>query len=206
MKHIFAVVVLLSCLSCTAGAVSSDLDQAAPPNPIAAPSSFTLGQRSNLYLHDTYGPFSIFSSAFTAGIHQAQNDVPEWGQGMAGYGRRFSSSLGKKVIENSIQFGLGYALHEDTRFFASGRSGIWNRTFYAASHTFLSRKDSGETRPAYSYFTGVAGGLYISRQWHPDKDRTPSAYISSAAISVGFDVVRNTFAEFWPELKKIFSR
>jgi hypothetical protein len=202
MLSFMRALMTIICFSCVVSLANAASDPIPPTDPVVVPSTFTFEQRANLYLHDTYGPFSILSSAFTAGIRQAQDQIPEWGQGASGYGRRFSSSFGKKVIENSIQFGLGYALHEDSRFFVSNRSGIGDRTFYAFSHTFLSRKDSGKFGLSYSYISGIAGGVYVSRQWYPAKDRSASEYISGAVMSMGVDAAINIMKEFWPDLKK----
>ncbi len=163
-------------------------------------------EKAVYYLRETYGPLSVVSSLAGAGINQARDDVPEWGQGMEGYGKRFSSSFGHKAVKRSIQFGIGAFLHEDPRYFASARSGIWPRAIYAVGQTFVSHKDFGGIRPGYSRFIGIVGGVYVSRQWHPADDRTAEGYISAVASSIGWDVAKSVFAEFWPDLKKLFHR
>jgi hypothetical protein len=40
------------------------------------------------YAFDAFGPYPIFGAAVVAGIGQADNTVPEWKQGAAGFGRR----------------------------------------------------------------------------------------------------------------------
>jgi hypothetical protein len=163
----------------------------------------TLKEKTGHYLK-VYGPVSVSSSVIVAGINQARDKTPEWGQGMKGYGRRFASSFGQKAISKSIQFGLECALREDPRYHPSGGSGAFKRTLHAVGQRFISYRDQGGVRPGYSYFAGVAGGVYVSRQWHPQGDRTVSGYLSNGAVSIGIDAAINIFNEFRPDLEKLF--
>ncbi len=167
------------------------------------PTAMTLSVKCRFYLRSTYGPRSVGYSLAGAGINQGWNDVPEWGQGMEGYGKRFASSFGQKAIKRSIQVGAEIMLKEDPRYFASGRSGIWQRTRYAAGQTFISHRDAGGIRPAYSRFVGTVAGVCVSRQWYPDSDRKAEDYVSSSAISMVLDIARNVFNEFWPDVKRL---
>jgi hypothetical protein len=139
-----------------------------------------------------------------AGINQARDAVPEWGQGMAGYGKRFASSFAQKAVDRSIRLGMGALLHEDPRYFASNKSGILKRTLYAAGQTFVAHKDSGETRFAYSRFVGVFSAAYISRQWYPDAYHETGHYLSATAVSLGINIGKTVFFEFWPDVKRMF--
>lgn len=157
-------------------------------------------------LRSTYEPRSVAFSLAGAGIKQARDSVPEWGQGMEGYGRRLASSFGHKIIKRNIQFVAGSLLHEDPRYFCSGSEGIWRRSLYAAGRTFVSNKDGGGVRPGYSKFIATFGGAYISRQWYPERKRKMSEYLTSTAISIGVDMAKNVFNEFWPDLQRMMRR
>ncbi len=188
----------------TTDATQASSSAARPFGVISKP--LTGGEKATYYLRFTYGPQSVALSLAGAGINQARDNVPEWGQGIEGYGKRLSSSFGHKAVKCSIQLGIGAFLHEDPRYFASARSGIWQRTIYAVGQTFVSHKDFGGIRPGYSRLIGIVGGAYISRQWHPASDRTAGRYISASAISMGLDIAKSVFAEFWPDLKKLLHR
>lgn len=158
------------------------------------------------YLRTTYGVGSIAYTAFTAGISQANGSVNEWGGGWEGYGKRYASSFGQKAVSRSIWQGMGYLMHEDPRYFRSNRSGIWNRTFYAATQSFISHKDSGGTRFGYSKLAGAFGGGAISRQWYPDRYHTTSDYFTAGGVSIAWNMTRNVFNEFWPDIRKWIHR
>jgi hypothetical protein len=175
--------------------------------PITTPSThLTAGDKFHFYLQSTYGPKSIAATVATSAIRQARNAAPEWGQGMGGYGKRFASSFGQKAIKQSIQFGIRALWHEDPRYRASARTGLLQRTFYAVGQTFVSYKDSGGTRFAYSRFIGIVGGVCISRQWHPENRRSAGRHVAAAVSSIGLDVANNVFAEFWPDIKRRIRR
>jgi hypothetical protein len=186
---------------------ATSANQVSNPRPWATPtkqSPMAMRQKFHYYLKSTYGPLSMASSLAGSGIRHGLDYVPEWGQGMEGYGKRLAASFGEKAVKNSIQFGAGALLHEDPRYFASNRSGIWRRTLYAAGQTFISHKDSGGIMPAYSRFVGIVGGVYISRQWYPEPERTAEKHVSASATSLGLGIARNVFSEFWPDIKRMF--
>jgi hypothetical protein len=167
------------------------------------PAPLTGTEKWHYYLRSTYGPKSFGYTIAGTGIKQAKGSVPEWGGGMEGFGKRFASLFGQKVVNRSIRIGLNGLLREDPRYFASGRSGIWSRTLYAVGQTFVSHKDSGGTRFAYSRFAGDFGAAYVSRQWHPDSYHTTSDYLTSGLSWVGIDAAKNIFSEFWPNIRRL---
>jgi len=167
-------------------------------------SPLTQGGKFRHYLQSTIGPASLFTGSFSAGYNQAVNSVPEWGQGMEGYGKRFASSMGQKTIDNTVHYGLTVLLREDPRYFYSNGQGIWRRAFHAAGETFVVYKDSGGTRPNYSRFAGIASGVCVSRQWRPKNSRSAADYVISAAVSIGAQSAKNVFLEFWPDINKKF--
>ena len=73
-------------------------------------------QRFNRYVKGTIGPFSLFRSAASAGLHQWDNSPLEWGQGMEGYGKRFVSTVGSNAIRQTVTYGISEAFKLDTGF------------------------------------------------------------------------------------------
>ena len=162
------------------------------------------GVKFHICLQSTVWPMPIFASAFSAGYGQTFNSVPEWGQGMEGYGRRFAFSFGQKTIRHTVNSGLKILLREDPRYFYSERHGIRARTLHAVGETFVAHKDSGGIRPDYSYFAGVFSGVYLSRQWRPESDQTAVWCVKDAAVTIAVQSMKNVFMEFWPDVKKKF--
>lgn len=166
----------------------------------------TAKEKLHYTIKSTYEPSSIAFTLMGAGIKQAYDSVPEWGQGMEGYGKRVASAFGRKIVRRYIEIGMETLLHEDPRYFASEQSGIWRRSMYAASRAFVANKDGGGIRPGYSRFVSAFGSAYISRQWYPENRRNTEEYLKSGAISIGLDAAKNLFYEFWPDAKKLLHR
>jgi hypothetical protein len=162
----------------------------------------TGGEKLNFYLKSTYGPRSFLYSMAGAGIQQARNSTPEWGQGVEGFSKRFGSSFGQKAIAKSIQFGLGSLLHEDPRCFPSRHSSFVKKALYAVGQEFIVYKDSGGAGFAYTRLAGTTAGVIISRQWHPEADRTVARYIGAIASSIALEAAKNLANEFRPWKKR----
>ncbi len=159
-------------------------------------------EKFNYYLRSTYGLRSIGFNLARAGMGQVRNSTPEWGQTLESYGIRFASAFGNRIVKQSINLGLKTMFHEDLRYRRMGGSGVWRRGFYAASRVFVAHKDSGGTRPNYTWLASSLGGSVLSRQWHPERYRTWGDSMASFGISLGFDAARAAFCEFWPDVKK----
>jgi hypothetical protein len=173
-----------------------------PRSSLSNPTPMTDKEKFHWYLRTTYGPKSFIYTAVGSAIGQARDNVSEWGQGWDAYATRFGSNFGQKMIKRSFALGLKTAFHEDPRYFMSGQTGILDRSLYAAKQVFIAHKDNGGTRPNFTWFASTFGGSYISRQWHPDSYHTWGDYLSSFGMSIGLDMAKNAFNEFWPDIRK----
>src|SRR5258705_1806352 len=68
------------------------------------------------YRKAVISPRSVATNAAGAGLGQARNATPEWGQGMAGYAKRFGSRVAHHAVKGSIQFGVATWRHETRRY------------------------------------------------------------------------------------------
>jgi hypothetical protein len=188
--------------------------RASPPNhvptvPVTPPPSFTPltpQGKFDFYVRKTFGLVAIGRSLSLAGINQWRDDPTEWGQGMEGYGRRLASKFGHHTLRRTIQLGAGVWLHEDPRYFRSERTGFWPRTTHAVTSVFITRKDDGGSRFAYSRLIAVFAAALISRTWHPEESRTVKNGLTNGAISLGWDVGNKVFEEFWPDIRRRLRR
>jgi hypothetical protein len=166
----------------------------------------TQRQRSSLYLKTMVNPLGYFKAGFSAGIDQWNDKPQEWEQGASGYGKRFANILGQYSIQRTVTFGLGSALHEDNRYFNSGKKGLWSRTGYALSSAVLARHDDGSRHLSISELGGVAAGAFLSRTWQPPSQHSAGAGAVSFGItmanSMGFSVVK----EFLPDLGRVLAK
>src|SRR5215472_720159 len=101
--------------------------------------------------------------AFLAGINQAQDSEPGYGQGWAGYGKRYAASFADGTIENFMTGAiLPSLLRQDPRYFQLGHGSFTHRMFYAVSRNVVTRGDSGKNQFNFSEVVGGAMAAAIS--------------------------------------------
>src|SRR6516225_3061007 len=127
----------------------------------------TQHERTRLYFKTMINPVGYVKAGFSAGIDQWNDKPEEWEQGASGYGKRYANILGQYSIQRTVTFGLASLLHEDNRYFNSGKKGFWRRTKYALESGVLARLDDGHRRISLSQLGGVAAGAFLSRTWLP---------------------------------------
>ena len=141
---------------------------------------------------------------FLAGISQAENSEPGYGQGAAGYGKRFGASTADGTIENFLTSAVFPSLlRQDPRFFQSGKGGFWHRTGYAITRVIVTRTDSGHAQVNYSEIFGSALGAGISTySYHPHADKTLRNSAKVWGSQVGYDTITFVVKEFWPDIRR----
>jgi len=146
--------------------------------------------------------------AFLAGISQAEDSEPGFGQGAEGYGKRFGSYFADGTIENYMTGAiLPSLLRHDPRFYQSGKGGFTRRTEYAISRIFVTRTDTGRSTFNFSEVVGSAMSAAISTySYHPSGDRTLSNTASVWGTQVGYDTVTLVVKEFWPDIRRKISK
>src|SRR5260370_11618081 len=93
--------------------------------------------------HDTTDQAIFLQSAFLAGIGQATNGNPSFGQGMEGYAKRFGAAYADFAIQNLMTEGIfPTILHQDPRYFRRSNGTGRSRLGYAISRLFITPTDS----------------------------------------------------------------
>jgi len=142
--------------------------------------------------------------AFLAGISQAEDSEKGYGQGAAGYGKRFGAYFADGTIENYMTGAvLPSILRQDPRYFQSGKGSFTHRTRYAISRIFVTRTDSGHQQFNFSEIVGSALSAGISSySYHPHEDKTLPNTLSVWGTQVGYDTITLVVKEFWPDIRR----
>jgi hypothetical protein len=164
----------------------------------------TVGQKFKVVARGSFDYIQIPWYAALAGISQAENSEPGYGQGAEGYGKRFGSAAADGTIENFMTSAiLPSLLHQDPRFFQESEGGFWHRTRYAVGRIFITRTDSGHQQFNFSEICGSAAAAAISTySYHPSADRTLSNTASVWGTQVGYDTATLVVKEFWPDIRR----
>ncbi|HXJ41068.1 MAG TPA: hypothetical protein VNH18_17430 [Bryobacteraceae bacterium] len=164
----------------------------------------TGSERATLYAYSLFGPKAFVFSAAQAGFNQLRNSPREWGQGAEGYGRRYGSAYAQHVINATVANGIAFGLHEDNRYFKSGKTGM-GRVGYAITSAFLARHDDGSRFISVSAIGGTAAGAFISRTWQPPSTSSMGSGAVSFGLGMGVRMGTNVALEFLPRrMERLF--
>jgi hypothetical protein len=167
----------------------------------------TAKERVDVYAKDLLSPFHIMMAGAAAGITQAQNVPPEWGQGTVGYARRFANYYAYALTSDLLQMGGEDLLHEDNLYYGSGEHGIWKRIKYAVKSSVLARSSDGTQHLSASQIGSTAGAAFLSRLWQPKSNNTAGDGAESFGISMATNAGVNVLREFLPDVTRhIFRR
>jgi hypothetical protein len=177
---------------------------AAIPVACLAQTPDTLDWNGKLSYHAkaTFSPTAILGFAAYAGVLQKIDTPEEWGQGGAGFGKRFASTAAWSGIHSALAFGLDSALHQDPRYHRSGSGGVWRRSGHALRETILTRTDSGGETLSTWRLGSAYGAAFLSNQWYPDRLNTVRLGMIQGTMTIGFDLAGNLGSEFWPDIKR----
>jgi hypothetical protein len=164
----------------------------------------TAGQKFKIVARSSFDYVQYPWYGFLAGISQAENSEPGYGQGAAGYGKRFGAATADGTIENFLTSAVFPSLlRQDPRFFQSGKGGFWRRTGHAISRVVVTRTDSGHSQVNYSEIFGSALAAGISTySYHPHEDKTLRNSASVWGSQVGYDALTYFVKEFWPDIRR----
>ena len=143
-----------------------------------------------------------------AGIEQATNAKPGYGQGLRGYGKRYGADITDGLTNEMFVVGVfPTLLHHDPRYIRKGEGGGLARTGYALSRILVARKDSGGQSFNYSEVFGNLSSGAISMAYYPRDERTVGGVFERASFQVGYDAMFNVLKEFYPDIHhKLFGK
>jgi hypothetical protein len=167
----------------------------------------TAGQKYQLFFKSATDPWPFLLAAFLAGIDQADNSFPQYGQGLQGYGKRFGASYTDYFVGNF--FGnavLSSALHEDPRYYQKGTGSYLGRALWAASGTVWCKRDSGSWGPNYANVMGNMIGAAISNVYYPAPNRTVGGTLERGVSVTAQAIIGSEVIEFWPDMVRHHNR
>jgi hypothetical protein len=177
----------------------------------------TTGQKFKVVAQGSFDPIQIVWYAALSGLSQAENSEPGFGQGAAGYGKRFGAYAADGTIENFFVGAIFPSmLRQDPRYFQNGHGSFFHRTTYAVSRIFITRTDAGPNQFNYSEIVGAGVASAISTYsyhphpgYHPGQttpyipsDRTFDNTLSVWGTQVGYDTLTLVIKEFWPDIRR----
>lgn len=158
----------------------------------------TSGQKFGLAFRSAADPGNLLLVGTVAGVQQAANAFPGYGQGWKGYGRRYGADLGNLVSGTFMGSAVLPSLfHQDPRYFYKGSGTTSSRFWYAVSRTIVTRGDNGHPQPNYSTILGdISAGAISNLYYAPEDRRNAKVTLTNGLLGIAGDAMNNVFQEF----------
>ena len=171
------------------------------PNIATTAGPLSTKQKFELFADESIAPSRIVSSLAGAGIGQANNSLPGYGQGMGGYGKRFGSSMATAASNNFFgTFVIASAMHRDPRYFVTLHGGAGRRIGYALSRIVISRKDDGRAGVNWPGILGPLVAETLANSYLPLKEQTGGRTLQRYGLRIGLNTASNALREYWPTI------
>jgi hypothetical protein len=154
-------------------------------------------QKFRLAFRTAVDPVTFFTPSTLAGIQQARDTYPGYGQGAAGYAKRYAADYTDLFVGRMLGSAVFPSLfHQDPRYFYQGSGSITSRVWHALSAAIICRGDNGHRQFNYSHVLGnfAAGG--ISNLYRPEEDRGVSLTVQNALMHTATNAAGNLAREF----------
>jgi len=144
----------------------------------------------------TTDPVTIGGTAFLAGLQQAGDEYPEFGQGALGYGKRFGAGYADVAASTFLSGAIfPTLLKQDPRYYYKGKGSTRARIWRAASNSILCKGDNGRWQVNYSNIAGSFGGATVSSTFYPTNNRGLFV-LSNGFIRMGESSLAGAVQEF----------
>jgi len=158
-----------------------------------------------LFVQDSFDPVTFLASGFNAGLDQAADSDPSYGQGAEGYGRRFGAEFAGQASSRFFKdFAYPWIFSEDPRYYRLAHGSVRKRLLHALEHAVVAHRDNGTRMFNISEWLGTTSAVVLSNTYQPDNKRGFANTAQRVGYSIlqdaGFDVLR----EFWPEISRTF--
>jgi hypothetical protein len=155
-------------------------------------------QKFELAWKSTIDPVTLVGIGAFAGVQQAGDQYPGYGQGAESYAKRYGAFYANVVIGTFIgSDALPSLFKQDPRYFYKGTGSKGSRLLYAVGSPFICKGDNGHWQPNYSYVLGsfAAGG--IGTYYYPDGNRNRAQLaLETVLFRIGESAVSSVLQEF----------
>lgn len=153
----------------------------------------------------TFNNSMLLGAGFQGALAQFRKHPLEWNGSANGYAKRVSSRLAQSSAKGTGQFLAGALLHEDPRFYRSGKSGFGPRFWFAFSHSFIARHDNGKEWPALARMSGAVSSGFVGMACAPDSINAADRVWIHVGAAYGGHVASSLWKEFRPDVLNLKS-
>jgi hypothetical protein len=163
-------------------------------SPDAAP--LTTKLKYQLAWKSTTDVINFAGVAFLAGLQQAGDQYPEFGQGAKGYASRFGADYGDAFTSTFLSGAVFPSLFkQDPRYYYRGTGTAKQRMLHAISNSVWCKGDNGNWQVNYSNMLGVVSGAAIASTYYPTKNQGMNI-LSNSLLRMGESSLTGVIQEF----------
>jgi hypothetical protein len=161
----------------------------------------------DLFLKQTYSPYTFASAAFQATWADATGRWPHYGGGAQGLAKRVGATLADTESRRFIQtFALSTILRQDPRYFPSHKRMLASRGWYAVTRVVVTKNDNGQNTFNSAEFLGALFTSSLQNSYYPRHDRTLADTMNRFGGALSSDAVTYLLREFTPDIKRLFRK
>lgn len=158
-------------------------------------------EKFRLFTQDTIEPVTFIGAAFDSGLAQAEDNDSSFGQGSAGYAKRYGAALADSVSRDFFHTYLfPVVFRQDPRYYRRLEGNAPARLGHALSHVFVAESDSGRKTFNFSEWLGTTSSVVLSTTYHPGNSRGIGPACQRIGVSIAWDAGFDVLREFWPEV------
>ena len=155
-------------------------------------------QKFKLSLRTTLDPIVFVTTGVVAGIEQARNTFPEYGDDADAYGKRYGAAFGDAFIGRTLGSAVFPSIfRQDPRYFFMGPDHPFKQRFkHAIFAGLIARGDNGKWQPNYSHVAGNASAGALSTLYHPDNYSAGGLALRNGLIGIAGGGIQGLVREF----------
>jgi len=169
----------------------------------------TAKQKWSLFARSTTDPFVFANVILGAAMSHMRRGIPDYGTGAASFSQRLGAAYADVTVQGMMTGAVfAQVLHQDPRYYRRGeKSGILSRIAYSVSRVAVTRSDTGQDAPNWSFMLGTASAIGMSNAYYPAASRNGSVMLSRIGSTVIGSALGNLLPEFWPDVqRRVFHR
>jgi hypothetical protein len=166
-------------------------------------SPLSSGQKFRLFAKQAFDPTEFLLTAAQAGLSQATDQFPGYGQGGKGYAKRYGAAFGDEVSSGFwSNFFYPTLFKDDPRYFRLGQGSFGQRFGRSVKQEFICHTDNGGRSFSFSNVLGALTAGGISNIYYPRDDRGFGLTMSRAGIALAYGAAWNLVDEFGPDVRR----
>lgn len=163
----------------------------------ADPAPLPTRQKFKLAWKSATDPVTIVGAGAIAGIYQAADEFPGYGQGAEGYGKRLGAAYADIFVGTFVGSAVfPTLLHQDPRYFYRGTGTTRSRLLYAVGNAVVCKGDNKKWQPNYSNFLGSFASGGVSYLYYPASDRSLSLVVQNSMVRIAESSLAGIVQEF----------